>query len=106
MKLEILVICIFLLTIFPVDTMKPVINDCPQDIFREMEAGMVGVFVYWTEPIATDNSGMIPFLIERTNAPGDNFPPGNTTVRYKFLDFSSNVAVCSFSIIVTLGMYI
>ncbi|KAJ8036101.1 Hyalin [Holothuria leucospilota] len=93
--------CSFDITIIAVDTMKPVINGCPEDIFREIEAGMVGVFVYWTEPRATDNSGMTPFLIERTSAPGDNFPPGNTTVRYKFLDFSSNVAVCSFSVIVS-----
>ena len=56
--------------------------------------------VTWTEPTATDNSGMTPRVI-RTHQPGTSFPVGTTTVTYMFMDMTGNRAQCSFG--VTIG---
>ena len=57
--------------------------------------------VTWTEPIATDNSGMTP-TVTQTHQPGDRFPVGTTRVTYTFSDIAGNQAMCFF--MVTLGM--
>ena len=59
--------------------------------------------VTWTEPTATDNSGMTS-TVTQSHQPGDSFNVGTTTVTYTFTDMAGNQAQCSFS--VTLGNYI
>ena len=56
--------------------------------------------VTWTEPTATDNSGMTP-TVTQSHQPGVSFPVGITQVTYTFTDMAENEAMCSFS--VTLG---
>ena len=59
--------------------------------------GVPSTTVTWTEPTATDNSGMTPRMI-RTHQPGDSFPVGTTTVTYMFMDMTGNRVQCSFGI--------
>ena len=56
--------------------------------------------VPWTEPTATDNSGMTP-TVTQSHQPGESFPVGTNQVTYIFADMAGNQAICSFS--VTIG---
>ena len=58
------------------------------------------MIVIWTEPTATDNSGMTPNVLQ-THLPGFMFPVGTTHITYTFLDAPGNVATCLFT--VTIG---
>ena len=53
----------------------------------------------WTEPTATDNSGMVP-TVTQTHRLGDSFNVGTTTVTYTFTDITGNQAQCSFTVTV------
>ena len=53
----------------------------------------------WTEPTATDNSGMTP-TVTQSHQPGDSFNVGTTTVTYTFTDMAGNQAQCVFTVIV------
>ena len=55
--------------------------------------------VPWTEPTATDNSGMTP-TVTQSHQPGDSFPVGTTQVTYSFTDMAGNQATCTFSVII------
>ena len=61
--------------------------------------GTTSVSVPWTEPTATDNSGMVP-TVTQSHQPGDSFNVGTTTVSYTFTDLAGNQAQCSFTVIV------
>ena len=56
--------------------------------------------VTWTEPTASDDSGMTP-TVTQSHQPGDSFPVGTTRVTYTFTDMAGNQAMCSFT--VTIG---
>ena len=62
--------------------------------------GTTSINVPWTEPTATDNSGMTP-TVTQSHQPGDSFNAGITQVVYTFTDVAGNQATCSFS--VTIG---
>lgn len=64
-----------------------------------IELGQLGIDVNYTEPNATDNSGIV-FLLNRTAQPGDFFPVGRTVVEYVFSDPSGNLAIANFSVTV------
>ena len=66
--------------------------------------GIGGSQVSWSEPTATDNSGIVS-LQSRTHAPGQFFVVGSTPVTYTFVDGSGNTARCTFTVIVTEGKY-
>lgn len=85
------------------DTTPPVISDCPETQTLQVELGITSGIGVWTEPTATDLSG-VAILTTRTNSPGQLFPVGQTLVMYIFSDASMNEAVCQFSVIVTTGM--
>ena len=61
---------------------------------------MTSRIVTWTEPTATDNSGMTP-TVTQSHQPGDSFTVGITQVTYTFTDMAGNSAMCTFS--VTIG---
>ena len=61
---------------------------------------MTSRIVTWTEPTATDNSGMTP-TVTQSHQPGDSFPIRTTQVAYTFTDMAGNIAVCTFT--VTIG---
>eukprot|EP00057_Strongylocentrotus_purpuratus_P028659 XP_011683133.1 PREDICTED: uncharacterized protein LOC578978 isoform X8 [Strongylocentrotus purpuratus] len=80
------------------DNTVPVISDCPLDLSIS-DIGLDGSQVAtWVEPTATDNSAV---TVTRTNAPGNSFPLGTTTVTYTFTDTSNNFAICEFDVVVT-----
>ncbi|XP_072172386.1 uncharacterized protein [Diadema setosum] len=90
----------FTITILEVDTTPPSVT-CVSNVVQTVELGTTGAQVFFTEPTAVDNSGQAT-LLSRSNAPGDFFPVGTTTVTYLFVDPSGNQAApCSFTVTVT-----
>ena len=81
------------------DDEPPIINSCPGDQHATTDNGSPTGTVSWTEPTATDNSGLVN--VTSTHHPGDSFQIGTTTVTYMAIDPSSNVANCTFSVVVT-----
>ena len=77
----------------------PVISKCPNDIYATSEIGSLATPVYWRRPVATDDNERVTLLYV-THVPGENFPIGNTSVQYSYVDDSYNLAVCKFSVIV------
>ncbi len=59
--------------------------------------GIQSVPVTWSEPTATDNSGMIP-IVTQTHHSGDIFFVGETQVTYTVTDNQGNEATCSFTV--------
>lgn len=86
------------------DTTPPVVSGCPEDEEVTIELGLPSGMAFWVEPSATDISGEVS-LITRTNAPGDSFMVGMTTVLYIFADSSNNDVTCSFVVTVVTGEY-
>ncbi|XP_022107714.1 hyalin-like isoform X5 [Acanthaster planci] len=86
--------CTFLVTV-AVDTIPPVISNCPADILLPLASTLAN----WTEPTATDNLGQ-PLSVTKTHEAGTDFPEGNTTVLYTFTDAAGNQANCSFIVTV------
>ena len=85
------------------DTIPPVIS-CINDIVQTVNFGTPGTSVSWTEPTATDNSGIVS-LTQRTHAPGNFFLVGSTDVTYTFTDGSGNSANCIFTVTVVERKY-
>ncbi|UJP64393.1 HYR domain-containing protein [Mongoliitalea daihaiensis] len=80
------------------DTEAPVIEDCPQNISVSNDAGACGAIVTWTEPTATDNSGLVTLTPDIE--PGSFFSVGTTTVTYTAIDPSGNRTLCTFDVVV------
>ncbi|XP_071488839.1 hyalin-like [Diadema antillarum] len=89
--------CTFRVTVVTEDTTPPV-PTCP-DITRTVELGVTGTQVTWTEPTATDASGVVN-IVSRSINPGTFFPVGTTDVTYTFADGSGNTANCTFRVTV------
>ena len=85
-----------------VDDIPPVISGC-DDFGTTIGLNIGGAVVTYTEPTATDNSGVVS-LQSRSRAPGQFFVVGSTPVTYVFVDGSGNTAECTFNVIVTEGM--
>ena len=80
------------------DSTPPVIINCPgQTISARIPFGTTSFVVGWSEPIATDNSGLSP-TVTQSHRPGDVFSIGTTQVLYTFTDGAGNEAVCSFTV--------
>nr|XP_054775414.1 hyalin-like [Lytechinus pictus] len=93
--------CIFTVTVSATtDNVDPVITGCPDNINIAIPIGSTGVAVTWTEPTATDNSGVVPTSTS-TSSPGDTFNVGTTQVSYTFTDGSGNNAFCIFTVTVS-----
>ncbi|XP_072175625.1 uncharacterized protein [Diadema setosum] len=78
------------------DMEKPVINNCPSNKYDTALPGSSSDSVTWTEPTASDNSGMV--TLTSTHEPGASFPIGSTTVTYTATDVGGNTAMCSFNV--------
>ena len=87
--------------IFSVDEVPPVIENC-EDVSANIMINIGGSQVSWSEPTATDNSGIVS-LQSRSHAPGQFFVVGSTPVTYVFVDGSGNTAECTFSVAVIEG---
>ena len=88
--------------VLAVDDIPPVISGCA-DVGTTIGLNIGGAVVTWTEPTATDNSGVVS-LQSRTSAPGQFFVVGSTAVTYIFVDGSGNTEQCTFNVVVTEGM--
>lgn len=95
---------LFLLN-FAEDTRPPSITGCPLTQTVNVEAGTDEVQVIWTEPTASDTSGLVSLLSNNYNS-GDVFSVGDTIVEYVFVDAHGNQAVCSFIVRVTAGEFL
>ncbi|XP_071821997.1 hyalin-like [Apostichopus japonicus] len=91
--------CVFDIIVVEVNDTPPDVT-CIQDITRIVTIDSTGTTVSWTEPTATDNSGVVS-LQSRSHAPGDFFSPGTTQVTYIFVDPSGQTANCIFTVTVT-----
>ena len=80
------------------DTIRPVLNNCPTSIIQTADAGSCSAVVSWTVPTAQDNCG-IDSIVSSHN-PNDVFAIGTTTVTYITYDESLNTDTCRFSITV------
>ena len=79
------------------DSSPPTVSNCPESSEYTVPIGLTSRVVIWSEPTATDNSGMEP-TVTQTHLPGDSFSVGTTQVIYTFMDIAGNIAMCSFSI--------
>ncbi|XP_071804899.1 uncharacterized protein [Asterias amurensis] len=87
--------CLFNVTV--IDTMKPVIADCPVDIVKNITGS--SELVDWTPPTASDNVAITNESY--SHLPNTSFAVGSlTTVMYTYEDAAGNEAVCRFVIIV------
>ncbi|XP_072018035.1 hyalin-like [Amphiura filiformis] len=95
-------LCTFNVVVSPyTDRTPPMILDCPDDVQVQAEAGSTSIAVLWTEPTATDDSGILPTRI-RTHSPGASFNAGSIPIRYTFTDPAGNTASCTFNIVVSI----
>ena len=82
------------------DITPPVITGCPLNAIQATApTESNSTTASWTEPTATDDSGMAPTR-SRSHAPGQSFPVGTTLVTYRFTDRSGNNGTCRFQVIV------
>ena len=68
----------------------------PANITQNTDIGLATAVVNWTEPTASDNSGLVN--LTSSHVSGDMFPIGVTVVTYTAIDDASNIATESFSI--------
>ena len=61
------------------------------------ERGLFSAEVNWTEPLATDNSGIVPTMSSNYK-PFDRFSQGTHVITYTTTDQSGNKAICAFTI--------
>jgi gliding motility-associated-like protein len=88
--------CSFTITV--VDTVSPVITNCPGDITQNNDVDSCGAVVSWTAPVYYDNSDY--YTVTASHASGDYFPVGTTTVTITVADSSGNSTVCTFDVMV------
>ncbi|MDB9838442.1 HYR domain-containing protein, partial [bacterium] len=88
--------CSFTITV--VDTVSPVITNCPGDITQNNDLDSCGAVVNWTAPTYYDNSGH--YTVSASHASGDYFPVGTTAVTITVADSSGNTLVCTFDVTV------
>ncbi|XP_071824175.1 uncharacterized protein [Apostichopus japonicus] len=91
----------FCVNVQTVDRIPPTIANCPTSgVAITVELGETSGPAFWQAITATDLSNVAD-LVSQTNAPGDSFMLGMTTVMYIFADASGNPATCSFTVTVT-----
>ena len=66
------------------------------DITQSTDSSLSTAVVTWTEPTATDNSGLV--TLSSSHNSGDMFSIGNTTVTYTATDDASNTVTYMFTI--------
>eukprot|EP00057_Strongylocentrotus_purpuratus_P007664 XP_011662138.1 PREDICTED: hyalin-like [Strongylocentrotus purpuratus] len=81
------------------DNEKPVFDLCPSDQDVTTDIGYPTALVNWTQPTATDNSGIQ--TLTSTHNSGENFTIGNNTVTYTATDDAGNTETCTFVVIVS-----
>nr|XP_054749016.1 serine-rich adhesin for platelets-like [Lytechinus pictus] len=80
------------------DNERPVISGCPSSISVNTDSGVASWAANWTEPTATDNSGIQTLISDYY--PGYPMPIGSTTVTYTSTDVTGYSATCMFVVTV------
>ncbi|XP_072026259.1 hyalin-like [Amphiura filiformis] len=78
------------------DNEYPVLAGVPANITQNTDIELATSVVNWTEPTASDNSGLVS--LTSSHVSGDMFPIGVTVVTYTAIDDASNIVTESFSI--------
>ena len=81
---------------FPTDKESPIISNLTTNITVDTDIGMSTAVVTWTEPTATDNSGIQ--TLTATHSPGSTFNIGVTVVTYTSVDAAGHQSTLSFSV--------
>lgn len=81
-----------------VDTKKPVIEGCPEDMVVPSSESAAGQNVSWTAPTASDGCGLASFTTSHES--GSFFPIGATIVTITAQDDAGNTAICTFTVTV------
>ncbi|XP_020610479.1 P-selectin-like isoform X2 [Orbicella faveolata] len=76
-------------------------NSCPNTTVEYADRNSNSKRISWTEPHATDNSGVEPKVRRVGKKPGDVFPEGIHSVKYIFTDDRGNTVECSFQVTVS-----
>jgi len=76
------------------DVEAPLISGLPDLLVIDNEPGLCSAVATWTEPVATDNCGVLTLASDFLS--GSVFPLGETTVTYSVSDPSGNSATSSF----------
>ena len=79
-----------------IDTIDPVILNCPPNIRVDNEPGFCKSKVTWIEPTATDNCAILSFTSNFHS--GDDFLVGEYLVIYTATDINGNISTCNFTI--------
>ncbi|KAJ8041072.1 Hyalin [Holothuria leucospilota] len=93
--------CSFRVTVIEVDTIPPMVLNCPSDITRNLVLGDT-VSATWQIIRATDNSGAAP-VESCSHQRGQQFPFGITDVTCTYTDPSGNSSPCNFRVLVLTG---
>jgi gliding motility-associated-like protein len=89
------VVCEFDVTVKVVDI--PVFTYCPENI--QVKSNEYGeAVVDWAVPTATTACSAVPLTLTSSHQPGDIFPIGTTTVKYKAEDPFGNAGYCEFQV--------
>ena len=80
------------------DTILPMIANCPADITVSTTINSCDAIVNWTLPTASDNGQLDSLVSNFSN--GSTFSLGTTTITYVAYDQSMNTDTCSFTITV------
>ena len=80
------------------DNEDPTISNIPSSVTINTDVGLASTEVTWTEPTASDNSGIV--TLTSSHSPGSTFDIGSTTVTYTATDDTSNTASDTFTVTV------
>ena len=86
------------------DTSKPIVTSCPENITQVLPTNAATTGVYWKPPEAIDLSADM-LTVDQSHNPGDKFHIGTTQVVYEFTDSARNSATCRFSVTIKPGDY-
>ncbi|XP_072032242.1 hyalin-like isoform X2 [Amphiura filiformis] len=76
----------------------PVVSNCPSSITANLATGATTATVSWFPPFATDPD--VPVVRSSNKEPNDEFPVGDTTVTYTFVDSTGLGGFCEFTVTV------
>ena len=84
---------------FNLDSQPPSFGvSCPRSpLLAYAERDKFTALVNWTEPVATDNSGVAPNVTSNYQSP-QRFSQGTHVITYAAVDQSGNKATCTFTV--------
>lgn len=84
-----------------IDDSGPIIDSCPSDIAVDNDPGICGAVVSYTLPSSAETCDSVTVVLIEGIASGEEFPLGDTYVRYHLIDEGGNISTCAFNVAVT-----